>query len=143
VILVDINLLLYAHIARYPDHRKIQDWLDRRLNGVERVGLPWASLLGFVRLATNPRAQERPLVVREAWEQVRAWLSNDTAWIPQPTERHADVLGELLSIPGINANLIPDAHLAALAVEHGLTLCSADGDFARFPALRWHNPLIG
>jgi uncharacterized protein len=142
VILIDINLLLYAHIARYSDHQRVREWLDVQLNGVERVGLPWNSLLGFVRLATNPRAQERPLPIGEAWAQVRAWLSNETAWIPQPTERHADILGTLLAVPGINANLVPDAHLAALAIEHGLVLCSADGDFARFPALRWHNPLL-
>ena len=85
---------------------------------------------------------ERPLAVADAWEQVRAWLANDTAWIPSPTEQHAEVLGAMLALPGINANLVPDAHLAALAIEHGLILCSADGDFARFPGLRWHNPLI-
>ena len=143
MILVDVNLLLYAHIARYPQHEKTRDWLDEQLNGLGRVGLPWTSLLGFIRLATNPRAIERPLTVADAWEQVRAWLANDTAWIPEPTDRHAEVLGAMLSLPGINANLVPDAHLAALAIEHGLILCSADGDFARFPGLRWHNPLTG
>jgi hypothetical protein len=70
-----------------------------------------------------------------------AWLGCETAWMPQPTERHADVLVRLLSLPGISGKLIPDAHLAALAIEHGLTLCSADVDFARFAELRWENPL--
>jgi predicted nucleic acid-binding protein len=78
---------------------------------------------------------------QDAWHQVRAWIACETAWIPQPTERHADLLNELLALPGVHANLVPDAHLAALALEHGLTLCSTDGDFARFPALRWINPL--
>jgi predicted nucleic acid-binding protein len=77
----------------------------------------------------------------DAWKQVRAWLACEQAWIPHSTDRHADLLSELLALPGVNANLVPDAHLAALALEHGLTLCSTDGDFARFPALRWWNPL--
>lgn len=76
-----------------------------------------------------------------AWAQVSDWLSAEPVWIPQPTERHAHVFGELLALPGIQGNLVPDAHLAALAIEHGLTLCSTDGDFARFPGLRFQNPL--
>jgi hypothetical protein len=77
----------------------------------------------------------------ETWEQVRLWLSVDTVWVPQPTERHDEVLGRLLSLPGVHADLVPDAHLAALAIEHGLTLCSTD--FTLFPGLRWENPLKG
>lgn len=77
----------------------------------------------------------------DAWAQARAWLECEAVWIPQPAERHADLLGRLLSIPGAHGNLVPDAHLAALALEHGLVLCSSDSDFARFPALRWLNPL--
>jgi len=76
-----------------------------------------------------------------AWQQVSTWLSAQTVWTPEPTERHAAVLGELLALPGVYGNLVPDAHLAALAIEHGLTLCSTDGDFARFPGLTWLNPL--
>jgi hypothetical protein len=98
-------------------------------------------LLAFVRLVTNPRVLERPESATSAWEQVEAWLDCPGVWIPQPTERHRDVLGRLLALPGVQANLVPDAHLAALAIEHGLTLCSTDGDFARFPDLRWENPL--
>jgi predicted nucleic acid-binding protein len=77
----------------------------------------------------------------DAWMQVSAWLDADVAWVPEPTERHRDVLASLLAAPGMQANLVPDAHLAALAIEHGLTLCSTDGDFGRFPALRWQDPL--
>jgi len=84
---------------------------------------------------------ERPEPMVDAWQQVRAWLACGMAWIPQPTERHADLLDELLALPGVHANLVPDAHLAALALEHGLTLYSTDGDFARFPVLRWINPV--
>ena len=76
-----------------------------------------------------------------AWNQVSAWLSCETVWTPGPTERHTEALGKLLALPGVHANLVPDAHLAALAIEHGLTLCSSDGDFARFHGLRWQNPL--
>ena len=77
----------------------------------------------------------------DAWAQVTGWLSADPAWIPQATERHAEVLGQLVALPGIRGNLVHDADLAALAIEHGLILCSTDGDFARFPGLRWQNPL--
>jgi predicted nucleic acid-binding protein len=77
----------------------------------------------------------------EAWRQVEAWLGADAAWIPQATEQHGQVLGTLLAAAGVHANLVPDAHLAALAIEHGLLLCSADGDFARFGDVRWLNPL--
>ena len=125
----------------FAQHKPARDWLDRQLNGSTRVGLPWVSLLAFLRLVTNPRVFARPEPMVDAWRQVRAWLACEPAWIPQPTERHADLLDELLALPGVHANLVPDAHLAALALEHGLTLCSTDGDFARFPVLRWQNPL--
>ena len=105
--------------------------------------MPWVSLLAFLRLVTNPRMFERPEPLAAAWDQVLAWLACETAWVPEPTERHAELLGTLLALPGLRGNLVPDAHVAALAVEHGLTLCSADGDFARFPGLRWVNPLEG
>ena len=125
----------------FAQHKPARDWLDRQLNGSTRVGLPWVSLLAFLRLVTNPRVFARPEPMVDAWRQVRAWLACEPAWIPQPTERHADLLDELPALPGVHANLVPDAHLAALALEHGLTLCSTDGDFARFPALRLLNPL--
>jgi len=141
VILVDANILIYSHVESFAQHQAARAWLDQQLNGTTRVGLPWVSLLAFLRLVTNPRVFERPELMADAWHQVRAWIACETAWIPQPTERHADLLNELLALPGVHANLVPDAHLAALALEHGLTLCSTDGDFARFPALRWINPL--
>jgi uncharacterized protein len=141
VILVDANILVYAHVKSLAQHKTARAWLDQQLNGPTRVGLPWVALLAFLRLVTNPRVFERPEPMVDAWCQVRAWLDCDTAWIPQPTERHTELLNELLSLPGVHANLVPDAHLAALALEHGLTLCSTDGDFARFPNLRWRNPL--
>ena len=140
MILVDANILLYAHVASFSQHTVALKWLDEKLNGSERVGLPWDTLLAFLRVVTNPRIFERPEPIADAWRQVRAWLACDTVWIPQPTERHAGLLKELLALPGVHGNLVPDAHLAALALEHGLTLCSTDGNFARFPTLRWLNP---
>ena len=141
MILVDANLLIYAHVASSPQHDAAREWLDEQLNGSARVGLPWSSLLAFLRLVTNPRVFEYPESMTDAWKQVRAWLGCDTVWIPQPTEHHAELLDTLLAQPGVHANLVPDAHLAALALEHGLTLCSTDGDFARFKSLRWLNPI--
>jgi toxin-antitoxin system PIN domain toxin len=141
VILLDANVLIYAHVGTFRQHSEARDWLDRQLSGFANVGLPWPSLLAFLRLVTNPRVFERPEPVADAWRQVRSWLACESAWIPQPTDRHVDVVSELLALPGIQGNLIPDAHLAALAIEHGLTLCSTDGDFARFPGLNWLNPI--
>lgn len=141
MILVDANLLVYAHVSSSSGHARSRAWLDGRLNGSAPVGLPWESLLAFLRLVTNPRVFARPERAEDAWRQVEAWLSCPTVWIPQPTERHRAVLGELIGATGANANLVPDAHLASLAIEHGLVLCSTDGDFARFPGLRWENPL--
>ncbi len=140
MILVDANLLVYAHSRSFPQHEPARAWLDGRLNGPAPIGLPWPSLLAFVRIISNPRVVDRPRSLPEAWSQVEAWLDCSPTWIPLPTEHHRETLGELLRVVP-RGNLVPDAHLAALAVEHGLTLCSTDGDFARFPALRWENPL--
>jgi toxin-antitoxin system PIN domain toxin len=140
VILIDANILVYA-LSSFAQHKFARDWLDRQLNASAPVGLPWASVLAFLRLVTNPRVFESPEPIGDAWQQVRAWLALEPAWVPQPTERHADLLGEFLALPGVRGNLVPDARLAALAVEHGLTLCSTDGDFARFQGLHWLNPI--
>ncbi|CAN5475039.1 type II toxin-antitoxin system VapC family toxin [soil metagenome] len=139
--LVDANLLLYARDTASSFHAKARDWLTASLNGSVRVGLPWQSLVAFLRISTHPRASERPLGLEEAWRQVEAWLSAPSAWIPRPTERHADVFGRLLAVHELRGNLVTDAHLAALAIEHGIAVCSADTDFARFSELRWVNPL--
>lgn len=142
MILVDANLLIYAHVQEMPHHEAAKSWLDGVLNEEPRVGFPWPSLLAFVRLTTNPRIFTSPLKLTDAWSQVEGWLDQPSAWIPAPTEKHRDVLGRLLKAQtDLRGNLIPDAHLAALALEHGLTLYSADSDFARFPNLRWKNPL--
>jgi toxin-antitoxin system PIN domain toxin len=143
LILVDANLLIYATISSFSQHRAAREWLDRQLNGSTRVGLPWSSVLAVMRVVTNPRALARPLSTADAWGQVTGWLGCDPAWIPLPTEQHASILGRLLELPGVRANLVHDADLAALAIEHGLILYSTDGDFGRFPGLRWQDPLAG
>jgi toxin-antitoxin system PIN domain toxin len=142
LILVDANLLIYAANSGVPQHEAARQWLDERLNGVARVGLPWPSMMAFLRLATNPRVFQRPMAMADAWSQVEAWLGCGSVWIPAPTARHAEILAQLLAISGVHGNLVPDAHLAALAIEHGLELNSTDGDFARFAGLRWRNPLM-
>jgi toxin-antitoxin system PIN domain toxin len=141
VILIDVNILLYSINVDSDRHTAAREWLETQLAGSARVGLPWPSVLGFMRVATHPRASRRPLMMKAAWQQVSEWLSAEPVWMPGPTERHAAVLAQLLALPGVYGNLVMDAHLAALAIEHGLTLCSTDGDFARFPGLQWRNPL--
>ncbi|HEX8132044.1 MAG TPA: TA system VapC family ribonuclease toxin [Actinomycetes bacterium] len=139
--LVDANLLLIAVDRSSPFHGAAAAWLTGALNGARRVGIPWPSLAAFLRISTNPRASEHPLAPDDAWRHVEAWLACDPVWIPAPTERHAEILGALVVTYQLRGNLVSDAHLAALAIEHGLTVCSADTDFARFREIQWVNPL--
>ncbi len=144
MILVDANLLIYSFIEDFPQHRAAKSWLDSHLNGTEAVGMPWAALLAFVRIVSNPRFFEKPRTIQDAWRQVEAWLDVGTVWIPEPTASHRRIVGELLKHAGNDPNRVPDAHLAALAMEHELTLYSSDKGFARFARftdLSWENPL--
>lgn len=141
MILVDANLLVYANITDFEQHDRAREWLDGRLAGTARVGFPWASLVAYVRLVTNPRVFRAPRSALDAMAQVRSWLDRPPAWAPEPTDRHGEVLSQLLAGGSVRGDLVPDAHLAAIAVEHGLTLMSSDSDFARFPGLRWENPV--
>ena len=141
MILVDANLLVYAHVGSFAQHAAARGGPDERINGAAPVGLPWPSLLGFVRLVSNPRIFDRPSSVGAAWRQAKSWLAADSTWIPLPTERHQEILAPLMKSAEGRANLVPDVHIAALAIEHGLVLCSIDGDFARFDDLEWLNPL--
>jgi toxin-antitoxin system PIN domain toxin len=142
VILVDANLLIYAYGRDLPEHPAAISWLDGQLNGSPRVGLPWPSLLAFVRLVINPKVFKTPTTAQRAWEQVERWLAHESVWIPQPASRHPEILGRLLRETRITSKLVPDLHLAALAIEHDLTLYSSDGDFKLFHGLKWQNPLI-
>jgi toxin-antitoxin system PIN domain toxin len=139
--LLDANLLLSAVHKGAARHEQASAWLTERLNGPRRVGFPWQSISAFLRISTHPRAFERPLGPATAWERVDDWLAAPVAWIPQPGREYARILGELMSSHDVRGNLVPDAALAALAIEHGVVLVSTDTDFARFRELRWENPL--
>ncbi|GAB2457612.1 type II toxin-antitoxin system VapC family toxin [Nocardioides hungaricus] len=136
-----VDVLLSAEDSSSPHRRPCVDWLTEALNGPTRIGLPWPSLLAFLRIRTHPRLYERPLDITTAWSRVQDWLAAPAAWVPAPTQRHADVLDDLVRRHLPTADLVPDVHLAALAIEHGVGLCSSDSDFARFSGLRWFNPL--
>lgn len=140
MILVDVNVLIYAVAADLPQHTAVRPWLDTTLAGPARVGLPWHSLLGFWRITTNPRAFDRPLGADEAWAQICDWLDRPAAYLPAPGDGHRQVLADIVTSTRPTGNLVPDAHLAALAIEHGLTLATTDGGFARFRGLRIVDP---
>lgn len=139
--LVDANVLVYAFTTSFPQHERARAWLDERLSEPVPLGLPWPSLLAFVRLVSNQRIFERPVSVATAWRQVHEWLGCEAVWVPSPTPRHGEILGNLLGATGLRAEHVPDAHLAALALEHGLAVVSADADFSRFPNVRLENPV--
>jgi len=139
--LPDVNLLLYAIDEGSPRHGGARAWLEEVLSGTEAVAFAWAVLLGFVRISTNPAAFERPLGADEALDYVDGWLAQPVATVVHPTDRHATSLRQLLQPFGTAGNLTSDAHLAALAIEHGAELCSSDNDFSRFEGLRWTDPL--
>ena len=139
--LVDANLLLYAVDESSPQHEPARTWLEDALSGTESVGFAWTVLLAVLRLSTQPRIFANPLGVDEAFELVDGWLGEPRATAVHPTARHPAILRALLEPLGTAGNLTTDAHLAALAIEHGAELCSADADFARFPGLRWTNPI--
>lgn len=138
--IVDANVLIYAVDEASPFHERARTWLDDRLGGMVRVGLPWQSLAAFQRITTRPRLLASPLEPGRAWATVEAWLGAPAAWIPMETERHRDVLGGLINRYHVAGNLITDARLAALAIEHGVPVASGDTDFARFTEVRWINP---
>jgi toxin-antitoxin system PIN domain toxin len=141
LILVDANLLLYAYHPRASQHAASRTWLEARLAGPELVRFAWLTLWAFVRIATNPRVFERPLSVEEADEVVSSWFAQPIVGVLDPGERHWDILRGLLRDGQAIGPLVMDAVLAALALEHGATLCTTDRDFSRFPGLRWMNPL--
>jgi toxin-antitoxin system PIN domain toxin len=139
--LLDANLLIYAVHKRAAQHEAVAAWLTEQLNGPRRVGLPWQSLSAFLRISTHPRAFARPLTPAVAWQRITDWLAAPAAWIPTPGPNYAQLLGELVTRYEVRGNLVPDAQLAALALEHGLMVCSADTDFARFAEIRWQSPV--
>lgn len=141
MILPDINLLIYAHDTASRHHDRAKGWWNGVLSGDELVGMAWATLLGFIRLTTSRVVFEAPFSVEEAVGRAESWLALPHVRIVQPGHRHAEVLFSFLRTTGAAGNLTSDAHLAALAVEHGYSLYSVDSDFGRFPGLRWTNPI--
>jgi len=139
--IVDVNLLLYALDETSPRHTAARRWVENTMSGRETVGLSWTVLLAFLRLSTRSAVFAAPLTSDEALDVIDGWLALPSVVVVQPGRRHADLLRELLSLVGTAGNLVPDAHLAALAVEHGAELCSCDADFSRFPGVRWVDPL--
>jgi toxin-antitoxin system PIN domain toxin len=139
--ILDLNLLLYATNRDSSVHTRVRGFVEAILSGDEAVGIPWTVVLGFLRLATNPRVFPSPLSVAQAIDTVERWFQKPSVAQIGPGERHWEILRELLREAGTAANLTTDAHLAALAIERGAELCSTDGDFSRFRGLRWTNPL--
>lgn len=140
---VDLNLLLYAVNRDAVQHTRARQWLDSLFSGDEPVALPWIVLLGFLRISTSPRVFNRPLTGEQAIAIVDAWLDQPGAIALSPGEAHWSILRGLLSESSGLGAATTDAHLAAMAIEHGAELCSADGDFRRFAGLRWRNPIAG
>jgi uncharacterized protein len=141
VILIDANLLLHAYNPRSADHQASKQWLEEVLSGTGLVRFAWVTLWAFIRIATNPRVFEHPLSVAEADAVVSSWLAQPAAGVLDPGERHWEILRGLLKEGQAAGTLAMDAALAAIAIEHGATLCSTDRDFTRFPGLDWVNPI--
>jgi toxin-antitoxin system PIN domain toxin len=140
VILPDVNLFLYAVDRRSPRHRPARAFVEATMSGPETVGLAWPVLIAFLRLSTHPAVFEQPLTQAQAFDLVDSWLGLSTTIALHPGERHHHLMRELLEPFGTAGNLVPDAHLAALAREHGARLASSDRDFGRFAGLRWFDP---
>ena len=141
MILVDANILLYAEDSLQSRHQQARSWWDNQLSGTGVVCLCWTVLSAFIRIGTNPRVFEHPLSLAQALARVQSWLDQPCTRVVRPTERHWTVFKQVLTDGQAVANLVTDAHLAALAIEHGCELASTDADFARFPKLKWRNPL--
>lgn len=141
MILVDANILLYAEDSRGPYHARARTWWDEQLSGASPVCLCWETISAFIRIGTNPRIFKQPMSTAEAVGRVQSWLRQPCIRIIRPTENHWDLFQRLLIDTKAVAGLVPDAHLAALALGHDCELCSTDSDFARFPGLKWRNPL--
>ena len=139
--LVDANILLYSVDVTSKFHDRASRWLTDALNGNRGVALPWISLAAFLRIATNPRATLHPLTPIEAWEHIDGWIDAPAAWVPELGLRHRTILRDLVVRLDLRAGLVTDAILAAICIEHGLAIVSADSDFARFTEIDWTNPL--
>ncbi|HEY6391703.1 MAG TPA: type II toxin-antitoxin system VapC family toxin [Bryobacteraceae bacterium] len=141
MIVVDANILIYAVNEDAPLNRKARLWLQSAISGPATVGLSWNVLLAFLRLTTRRSFFRRPLSLGIALDLISAWLDQPSVTVVHAGPEHLRILRDLLMPTGAGGNLTSDAHLAALAIEHGAELCSSDSDFARFRGLKWSNPL--
>jgi toxin-antitoxin system PIN domain toxin len=141
VILLDVNILIYAVNQDAPLHSRAKSWLEATISGTETIGVPWTVLLAFLRLTTRPGLFRNPMPLDASFDVIDSWLEQPSVSIIDPGPRHRAILRGLLSPIGTAGNLTSDAHLAALALEHRAELCSSDHDFQRFPGLKWRNPL--
>lgn len=141
MIVPDINLLLYAHVTGFPEHRRARPWWEALMNGTTEVGIAAPALFGFVRLATNPRVFDRPMSVDGVLTVVERWLARTHVRFLLPGPQHLDIAFRLLRTLGTAGNLTTDVQLAALAIEYQAELHSCDTDFRRFAQLRWRDPL--
>ena len=139
--IVDAHILLYAIDEDSPFWSRASTWLTEAISGHERIGLPWQTIGAFLRIATHPRIAEHPLSASAAQDYVDRWLAAPTVWVPPATERTVGAYAQLTKAHHVTGNLVPDAQLAAIALELGVAVVSADSDFARFPEVRWVNPL--
>lgn len=139
--LVDVNLLLYAYNSSSEHHQRARQWIEHVFSSPEPVGLTWIAILAFLRIATNSRAFERPLSERDAVAIVDQWLRVSAVRIFEPGPRYWSILTSLILDGQVRGPLMTDACLAAIAIEHGLVLCTNDRDFSRFDGLRVFNPL--
>ena len=141
MVVPDINLLVFAYNEAAPRHNAARAWWEGLMTGREPIGLPWAVVLGFIRLVTHPAVLEAPLSARAAIERVRQWFAREHVLTLDPGPRHLQIIEGLFEGTAVAANLTTDTHLAALAIEHQCELHSNDLDFGRFPGLRWRDPL--
>jgi len=141
MILLDVNVLLYAYDARAEEHAKARQWLEDAFAERQPLCLAWVTILAYLRISTNPRSQANPLSVSEAVANVNEWLAYPSVAILNPGERHWSILTKLIADAQVRGPLVTDTHLAALAIEYGAQVCTADRDFARFTGLRLINPL--
>ncbi len=139
--LLDVNLLIYTVDEDASHHEAALRWFEQTLSGSETVAFAWHALVGFLRITTRPRGARDPWPIDSALDEIQRWLAQPVATVVHPMHRHAAVLRDLLAPLGAGGNLTSDAHLAALAIEHGATLCSHDNDFSRFAGLSWVDPL--
>lgn len=142
MIVPDVNVLLYAMDTQSPHHERAWQWWESALRGVEHIGFSWSVITGYLRLTTNPRVMPTPLTIELAMQHVRAWLTAPRSHVLSPGAEHLHVMERLIAPLGRAGTIVSDAHLAALALEHGGTIYSADEDFARFERVRWVNPLV-